>query len=120
MNARFKEIRKTLKLSQEAFGSKIGITGSSVSYIESGRSVLTEQNILAVCRVFDVNETWLRAGDGEMFVQMSRDEEIASFVGNILRDEGDSFKRRLISVLSRLDEADWEVLEKMVEKIKKD
>lgn len=55
-----------------------------------------------------------------MFVQLSRDEEIASFVGSVLAGEEDNFKRRFIAMLSKLDENDWELLEKMIDIIKKD
>ena len=55
-----------------------------------------------------------------MFVQLSRDEEIAAFVGSVLAGEEDNFKRRFIAMLSKLNESDWELLEKMVDIIKKD
>ena len=68
---------------------------------------------LAIIREFDVNEQWLRTGEGEMFLIKTRDEEIASFIGTLLKKEDDTFKKRLISALSKLEEPDWEVLEKM-------
>lgn len=49
-----------------------------------------------------------------MFVQLSRDEEIAAFVGSVLAGEEDNFKRRFIAMLSKLNESDWELLEKSV------
>ena len=55
-----------------------------------------------------------------MFVQLSRDEEIAAFVGSVLAGAEDNFKRRFIAMLSKLNESDWELLEKMVDIIKKD
>lgn len=69
IGVRVKELRKTLKLSQEEFGKKIGITKSTISYIESGKSKLTDKNILAICREYKVNENWLRTGRGDMFLQ---------------------------------------------------
>lgn len=64
MNNRIKITRKALDLSQEAFGERLGITGSGLSNIESGKRNVTEQMILAICREFNVNEEWLRTGDG--------------------------------------------------------
>ncbi len=55
-----------------------------------------------------------------MFVPMSRDEEIAAFVGKTLSTETDTFQKRFISMLSRLSTSDWEALEHMVEGMKKD
>ena len=53
-----------------------------------------------------------------MFTAMSRDEEIADFMGDVLAGEEDNFRRRFISMLSKLDEGEWELLEKMIDKIK--
>lgn len=69
MNNRIKEIRKTLDLSQEAFGERLGITGSGLSNIESRKRNVTEQMILSICREFNVNEEWLRTGNGDMFIE---------------------------------------------------
>ena len=67
MNERIKELRKTLGLSGEKFGGAIGLTRASISSIESGRFNLTEQSIKSICREFNVNEEWLRTGEGDMF-----------------------------------------------------
>lgn len=64
MNNRIRETRRALDLSQEAFGERLGITGSGLSNIESGKRNVTEQMILAICREFNVNEEWLRTGEG--------------------------------------------------------
>ena len=113
LNTRLKAIRKSVLLSQEEFGKKLGITGAAISKIESGNRNVTEQITLAIIREFDVNEQWLRTGEGEMFLIKTRDEEIASFIGTLLKKDDDTFKKRLISALSKLEEPDWEVLEKM-------
>lgn len=113
LNTRLKAIRKAISLSQEEFGKKLGITGAAISKIESGNRNVTEQMTLAIIREFDVNEQWLRTGEGEMFLIKTRDEEIASFIGTLLKKDDDTFKKRLISALSKLEEPDWEVLEKM-------
>lgn len=117
MKDRVRNLRKNLRLSQEQFGEIIGITNTAVSKIENGENNLTDQNIKALCREFNVNENWLRTGTGEMFVQLARDEEIAAFVGHLLSDEKDTFKKRLVSVLSKLNESDWEALEKVLTKL---
>lgn len=64
---RLKELRKELELSQAAFGEKIGVKQSTIGDIESGKNKLSDRNIAAICRVFNVNEEWLRNGEGEMF-----------------------------------------------------
>ena len=67
MKERVKELRKHLGLSGEKFGEKLGVKRSAVSDIERGRNGLSEQNIKSICREFNVNENWLRHGEGEMF-----------------------------------------------------
>ena len=114
MGERVKELRKALGLSGEKFGEKIGVTRSAISDIERGRNGLSDSNILAICREFNVNEEWLRTGMGEMFKDMSLDEEIISFIGEIQWDTSNTFKKRFISALSKLSEEEWNVLEKII------
>lgn len=104
ISERVKIVRKTLGLSGEKFGERLCITKSSISNIESGNRNLTEQNINAICREFNVNEDWLRNGNGEMFVDLSLDEEIRSFITKLLDNTDDDFKTRLISAIRTLDE----------------
>ena len=120
IHERIKAVRKTVGISQTEFGKRIGISRDAVNNIENGRLKKPEQKeplYRLICAEFNVSEQWLRTGEGEMFVQLSRDEEIAAFVGKALSDESDNFKKRLISALSQLDELEWELLEKMVMKI---
>ena len=114
MNERVKELRKALGLSGEKFGEKIGLKKVAVSQIETGRNNLTEQNIISICREFKVNEDWLRYGTGEMFKEKSLDEEIISFIGDIQWDAEDNFKKRFISAIAKLNDNEWEVIEKIM------
>lgn len=116
MNERIKQLRKALGLTQQEFGRRIGIKQNSVAQIEIGRNT-SEQTVFAICREFSVNETWLRTGEGEMFVQISRDEAIAEFVADLLRDEKPDFRRRFVSALARLDSSQWELLEDMANRL---
>lgn len=67
MNDRLKELRAVLNLSMEKFGSRIGVTRSTISRLESGNISFTEQMVLSICREFRVNYFWLTEGKGEMF-----------------------------------------------------
>ena len=123
MNERIKKLRKALGLTQQEFADKIGSVQNTITGYETGRRAPSNQVIALLVREFNVNETWLRTGEGEMFAPVSRDERIADFIGSLLREEDDSFKRRFVAMLSRLDEDDWAVLEKMalgLNKTKKD
>lgn len=64
---RIKDIRKHFKLTMEKFGNKLGVTKMTISRLESGSNNLTKQMTKSICREFNVNEDWLRTGNGEMF-----------------------------------------------------
>lgn len=64
---RIRELRKSLGLSQDSFGKRLGVTGTAISRYEKGERTLTEQMALAICREFRVNYYWLTEGMGEMF-----------------------------------------------------
>ena len=108
---RLHELRKSLNLTLEKFGKSLGVGKTAISKIENGENNLTDQMLISICREYNVSEEWLRDGTGEMFVPVTRDEEIEIFIGNVLKDEPDNFKKRLISVLAKLSEHEWEVLE---------
>lgn len=117
MKDRIKAIRKALKLTQAEFGASIGVKGNTITNYETGLRMPSDAVILSICREFGVNETWLRTGEGEMFVKKSRDDEIAGFVGEVLSEETPTFKKRLISVLARLSEDEWSMLENRLKEI---
>lgn len=112
MNERIKELRKALGLTQQEFADRVGIKRNSYANYETGRNTPLDAIVISICREFSVNETWLRTGEGEMFQPLSRDEELAQFFGKLSFGDND-FKHRFVSVLSRLDESEWGVLEKM-------
>lgn len=118
LESRIKELRKALSLTQTEFGARIGIKGNTVTGYETGIRSPSDAVVVSICREFNVNEVWLRTGEGEMFTAMSRDEEIAAFMGDVLAGEEDNFRRRFIAMLSKLNEDEWELLEKMIDKMK--
>ena len=117
MNERIKELRKALGLTQQDFADRIGSVQNTITGYETGRRAPSNQVVALICREFNVNENWLRTGEGQMFIQVSRDEEIAAFIGDVLSGETGDFRRRLISVLSRLDADQWELLEHIAEEL---
>lgn len=117
MKDRIKALRKELKMSQEALGNVLGITGSGVSRIEAGDHNLSEQNIKLLGAKLNVSEEWLRTGEGSMFKSVTHDEKVADFFSDLMKDEPASFRRRLINVLSDLDVEQWEALAVVAEKL---
>lgn len=120
MNERIKEFRKVLGLSREEFANKLGLKSrGKIENIELGRTSPDEPFLDLICKTYNINPEWLRTGQGEMFIELSKDEQIEDFIGELLSDEEDSFKRRLISGLTALDENGWTVLEKFLDSIQK-
>lgn len=102
MNERIREIRKDAGLTLEKFGEKIGISASACSLLESGKTNPSNQTITAICRVFRVNETWLRTGAGEPYRKKARAEELAEIFAELEVD--DTTKARTIRTLAELPE----------------
>lgn len=115
---RVKKIRKSNNMTLEKFGERLGVTKQTVSRIENGINSLTEQMLLSICREFNVNESWLRTGEGEMFISLTRNQLIADFAGDLIKED-DSFKTRLIEALAKLDEDEWMVLENLAKDLTK-
>lgn len=115
MKDRIKKIRKQKDLTQQEFAVRIGTTQNVLANYETGRRNPSSSVINNICKTFNVNESWLRTGEGEMFIERTHDEQIATFIGDMLKDEEDSFKRRLISALCDLDDEGWKVLERFID-----
>jgi transcriptional regulator with XRE-family HTH domain len=122
LNERLKKLRKALDLTQQEFADRIGVKRNSFANYETGRNTPIDAIIISICKEFNVNENWLRTGEGDMFIELSYSDEIAQFVGQLMTEEDDSFKKRLISGLATLDENGWKVLEDFLDsiQIKKD
>lgn len=83
---RIKELRKSLNLTQADFGMKIGLKPTAIGQMENGLRSVTERSIILLCEKYNVNEIWLRTGEGEMFQEILPEDEIASAVSNVLED----------------------------------
>lgn len=93
------------------FARKLNVTPAYISKLcKNADSVPSDRTISDICHEFNVNERWLRTGEGEMFVKLSRSQEISAFMGDILSGEPD-FRARLIAALSRLTAEQWKQLE---------
>lgn len=67
MKDRIKKLRKTLDMTQQEFADKIGVKRNTIAQYEIGRNEPIDAVVNLICHEFDVNETWLRTGEGEMF-----------------------------------------------------
>lgn len=116
---RISQIIKTLNIKQVDFAEAIKVNQSYISQLVVGKRVPSDRTISYICNEFDVNEEWLRTGEGSMFIERTKDEELSYLIGKLLSEEEDSFKKRLIAALLKLDESEWATVEKIAEEIAK-
>ena len=116
IHERIKHLRKyELKLTQEEFAQKIKISRSNLANIESGKISITDRVCIDICATFRVNETWLREGIGDIFLEETEGEISASFFAEVLNSESDSLMRKIILGLSKLQNRHWDMLEELLD-----
>lgn len=119
MKERLKEIRKRNPngKTQETFANYLEISKENISSYESGRRNPSDAFIKLVCEKCNVNEYWLRTGNGEMFMPETKDEQISKMLADVMKSEDGNFKKKLISALGQLDKDGWDKLEEFVDMI---
>lgn len=117
---RIKEIRKALGLTLDKFGERVGVKKSALSSLENGRTNLTDQLARSICREYNVNPDYLSGSSEEMFIEMTKEDEIAAMLGDVLRESDDSFKKRFVSALARFDDNDWRMFERILDMVIKE
>ena len=112
-NERVKEIRKTLGLTLEKFGERIGVTRGSMSNIENGNRNLTKQMTKSICREFGVDYMWLTTGEGEMFIDT--DDDFIERIDRIMAGE-DEARKNLFKFMLELSDDDIAALDRLMKK----
>ena len=111
ISERVRAIRKELGMTQAKFGESLGVSNDVVKNLEYGRVAPTDLIINMICARFNVNEQWLRTGEGNMFRELSEDEELAGLFGDLLSKDPPKtakLKKRLIIKLLKLDDQQFE------------
>lgn len=113
MKERIKKIRQTEGMTQAEFADKINLSRNYVAMMEIGQREPSDRTIADICRVFGVDEVWLRTGVGEMSRRESREEAVAAVLGSAI--SGNSTPRdRLIRALARLPDDAFPIIEKFI------
>lgn len=109
---RIKALRKSLGLTQEEFGLKVGLKRNSISQLESGTNSVTEQMRKSICREFSVDYAWLTTGKGDMF-----DDEEDVYIEKIDRImTGESeIRRNFFKALINASNEDVEALDRIID-----
>ena len=114
---RIKAVRKHFKLTQAEFGERIGVKGNTIATYEIGRNAPVDAIFSLLCREYGVNEIWLRTGEGEMFQAMTENEELAAYLGDVMHDEPESFRRRLTLEMKNWTPEVWQMLEDICKRL---
>lgn len=116
MNERIKKLRKELDLTQQKFADRLGVKRNTVGQWECGINAITDRVIYSICREFNVNEDWLRSGEGEMFEQLTEQEKIMKYTAMLLRDTDSAVASAIQSFIvtyEQLDDTSKATLEKI-------
>ena len=120
MNERIKNIRKSLKLNQTEFGLRIGVKQTTVASWELGNREPQDVVIKAICDTYNVNEHWLRTGEGEMFVEISHKEKTVRFMADVAKlnglDPEEGLVARIIDFLSDMSVEEWKTIADLAER----
>lgn len=114
LNIRLKNLRETLNLNQTEFGEKIGVKQATIAGYETGRRLPLEPIISSICREFKVNEIWLRTGEGEMFTEETKDEQLSYFFGQILASDDSSIIKTIMLGFAKLSPEQRDILEDLL------
>lgn len=117
ISSRISAVIKSSGLTKTAFSKKIGLSQPFVSQLASGDASPSDRTIVDICREFGVSEHWLRTGEGEMFVRLSREEEITKFAMSVIRDPNSEFQRDLLATMAKLEPAQWKLMEQMLDNL---
>jgi len=102
LNKRICQIRTTLELSQVKFSSIIALSNGYIAGVETGRIPVNERLIKLVCSSFNVNEAWLRYGEGSMFSETLPDDNRFKNLVNLVRGLPPKYQDFLFNVLDML------------------
>lgn len=119
MNERVKELRKALGLTLQKFGDRVGMKRNSLSQVENGTNGVSNQLFSAIVREFNVNEQWLRTGEGEMFAAASTHDQVEHIVQQALKGN-DEFRIQVFTALGEMTDEEWDMVKRFVEKLRPD
>ena len=120
MKDRIKKLRRELDLTQREFADKIGISRGNIGAYEVGKNAPSDAVISLICTKFNVNEDWLRNGNGIMLTELDVEDQLMVWAGKVLGGQDSKFKKRFVTMLMGLSDSEWEFLEKKAKELAAD
>lgn len=116
INTRIAAVIQASGLTKTAFAERVKVSQQHISRLAKDGTP-SDRTIVDICREFGVSEHWLRTGEGEMFVRLSREEEITKFLMTVIRDPDSEFQRQLLATMAKLEPAQWKLMEQMLDNL---
>lgn len=116
INSRIAAVINASGLTKTAFAERLKVSQQHISRLAKDGTP-SDRTIVDICREFGISEHWLRTGEGEMFVRLSREEEITKFTMSIIRDPDSEFQRQLLATMAKLEPAQWKLMEQMLDNL---
>lgn len=113
---RLKAIRNELGITQQEFADGLGIQRGTVANYEIGKNKPIAAIIKMICEKYNINKKWLETGEGDMFADLTRDEEIARFVAKATSGRDENIQRRLLALLSSMTDEEMEVMVRVMDR----
>lgn len=114
---RIKSFRKELNLNQTEFAQKLGILQRTYSNYENGSSPIPDHLLVSISAIYGVSETWLASGEGPMRNDVTTDDEISYFLGEVMGSDDSDIRKRLVSALARTSPEDWEAFSRFLDRL---
>lgn len=112
IGTQIKELRKKLSMTQSEFAEAINLSRNYIAMMEIDQREPSDRTIQDICEKFNVNEIWLRTGEGEPFQKETRQEQIMRFATQTVKGS-EEFRKAFVSMLAKMDADDWGNLEKL-------
>lgn len=119
MDERIKLLRKETGLTQQEFADRLGVARNNIAGYETKKRSPSDAVISLICAKFNVNETWLRTGEGEMFEELTEQEKTMKYVARLLKDVDSkvaSAIKAFIVTYGELDDTSKKVLDSTLDK----
>lgn len=110
---RILNVRKDTGLSQSAFGEKLNISQNFVWMLESGKRSPSDRTISDICRIFGIDEVWLRTGEGEMRAPSAQDDQLAATLADAAARR-ETAKQRILRAVAMMPDEDFPAIERFI------
>lgn len=88
------------------FAKELNISQSMVSKICSGKANPSDRTVSDICRIYNINESWILHGEGAMTNAHSLENELSEVFAKVLPEDPEA-QKRLVSAFAKIPPAAW-------------